>query len=94
MDRGQKRTEKEILDSTIGVLPSYNEGLPMSLLECMSYGLPMISTNVGSISSVISDGKNGVLIPPGNAEELALAIEKLLHDQKNGRFILTTLKRS
>ncbi|EOH96877.1 hypothetical protein UAY_02609 [Enterococcus moraviensis ATCC BAA-383] len=78
----KKELKKEILDSTIGVLPSYNEGLPMSLLECMSYGLPMISTNVGSIASVISDGKNGVLITPGNAEELALAIEKLLNDQK------------
>ncbi|WYK02025.1 hypothetical protein A5821_003162 [Enterococcus sp. 7F3_DIV0205] len=78
----KKELEKEILGSTIGVLPSYNEGLPMSLLECMSYGLPMISTNVGSISSVISDSKNGLLVKPGDVEELALVIEKLLNDQK------------
>ena len=43
------------------VLPTYFEGLPMSLLECMSYGVTPIVTPVGSIPKVVEDGVNGVL---------------------------------
>lgn len=64
------------------VLPSYNEGLPMSLLEAMSWALPVITTPVGGIPEVITHEYNGLLIPPGNISLLAEAIEKLIKDEK------------
>lgn len=55
------------------ILPSYNEGLPISILEAMSYGMPVISTPVGGIPEVV-DEQNGILVKPGNEEEIVQAI--------------------
>lgn len=52
----------------IYILPSFNEGLPISILEAMSYGHPVISTPVGGIPEVVD--ANGILVTPGNAEEI------------------------
>ncbi|UGB29477.1 glycosyltransferase family 4 protein [Metabacillus sp. B2-18] len=68
--------------SIIFVLPSYNEGMPMSILEAMSYGLPVVSTDVGSISSVVK-GENGLLVKAGDIEAIANSIICLLNDQQN-----------
>lgn len=56
------------------VLPSYNEGLPVGILEAMSYGVPVITTNVGSITDVVRNGENGYIITPGNIESLSYSI--------------------
>ncbi|MFV0363059.1 MAG: glycosyltransferase family 4 protein [Suipraeoptans sp.] len=55
---------------SIFVLPSYNEGMPMALLEAMGYGLASISTNVGGIPQVIDNKKDGIIINPGNTNQL------------------------
>lgn len=70
-------TEKQKLleTSDILILPSYNEGLPVALLEGMSYGIPVISTNVGGIPELIKNQYNGLLIPPGNVQEIKKSIE-------------------
>lgn len=47
--------------ANIFILPSYNEALPMSILEAMSYSLPIISTKVGAIPEIVKDGINGLL---------------------------------
>lgn len=60
------------------VLPSHTEGLPMSLLEAMAWGLPPICTPVGSIPEYVIDGANGLLVAPGAVSQLAGAIEKLV----------------
>ncbi|HYQ58282.1 MAG TPA: glycosyltransferase family 4 protein, partial [Draconibacterium sp.] len=65
--------------SNVYILPSYNEGLPISILEAMSYGHPIISTNVGGISEIVKPGKNGILIEPGNLEQIESAIDFFLH---------------
>lgn len=56
------------------VLPSYNEGLPVAILEAMSYGLPIISTNVGSIAEAVCENENGFLFNPGDVDSLERAL--------------------
>jgi glycosyltransferase involved in cell wall biosynthesis len=62
--------------SDILVLPSYNEGLPIAILEAMSYGLPIVSTNVGSIAEAVSD--NGFLVKPGDVDSLTRSLKMLI----------------
>ena len=63
------------------VLPSYNEGLPMALLEAMSWGLPVITTPVGGIPELVTSGKNGLLVNPGDIQQLAEAIQSLIENE-------------
>ncbi len=67
-----------LAEAAIYVLPSYNEGVPVSILEAMSAGLPIISTPVGGIPDVIRDGEEGFLVSPGSTDELARRIIQLL----------------
>jgi len=67
--------------SSIFVLPSRWEGLPISILEAMSRNVPVIATSVGGISEVINDGEDGVLVTPENPELLAGAIIYLLENE-------------
>lgn len=62
------------------ILPSYKEGLPISILEAMSYGMPIISTPVGGVPEIVSNGENGYLVEPGNKEDIYKAIISLLND--------------
>jgi glycosyltransferase involved in cell wall biosynthesis len=67
-------------NAEIFVLPSYAEGLPISLLEAMAIGLPIIVTPVGGIPSTVTDGEDCLLVPPGNITSLTEAIVKLAGD--------------
>ena len=58
------------------ILPSHNEGLPISILEAMSYGMPIISTPVGGIPEVVTE--NGVLVTPGDEDEICYAMKKYI----------------
>lgn len=64
--------------SDIFVLPSYNEGLPMALLETMASGIVPIVTPVGGIPELVTDRKNGLLVNPGDREGLRDAIISLV----------------
>jgi len=66
--------------ATVFAFPSVKEGLPLSLLEAMSTGKPVVSTRIPSIEQIISHGDNGLLVTPGDFQELALAIGTLLTD--------------
>lgn len=78
----------------IFILPSYNEGLPISILEAMSYGMPIISSPVGGIPEIIKN--NGTLITPGKDEEINEAIRKYIDTpssiQEEGQVSLQTIK--
>lgn len=52
------------------ILPSYNEGLPIAILESLSYSMPIISTPVGGIPEVVHTHVNGILVEPGNLQEI------------------------
>jgi glycosyltransferase involved in cell wall biosynthesis len=69
-------------EAAIYVLPSYNEGVPISILEAMSVGLPIVTTPVGGIPDVIRDGEEGFLVAPGSIDELARRIIELLESDE------------
>jgi glycosyltransferase involved in cell wall biosynthesis len=59
-------------------LSSDSEGMPLTLLEALAYGVPVVSTDVGGIGEVLEDGRTGFLVPKGSAEALAARIVELL----------------
>ncbi len=64
------------------VLPSFYEGLPISLLETMSYGLVPVVTDVGSIGEYVKDEENGLLLKVKDSQSIVEAIDKLGSDGK------------
>jgi glycosyltransferase involved in cell wall biosynthesis len=66
----------------IFVLPSYGEGMPMTILEAMSYGVPVISTPVGGIPELIIDNETGFLVRPGDLEGLYDKIIDLANNEE------------
>lgn len=60
------------------VQPSYREGMPMTLLEAMAVGLPVVATRVGAAPDFIHDGQTGLLVPPADIPRLAAAITHLI----------------
>lgn len=77
---GPDRLRAELGRATVFALPSYAEGMPMALLEAMSWGLPVIATPVGGVPQVVEHGVNGLLVTPGDIEGLAAALARLLSE--------------
>ncbi len=75
-----KQRNELLATADVFLLPSYNEGLPMALLEAMSWGLPAITTPVGGIPEVVQDHENGLLVEPGNIPQLTAAMHSLLEN--------------
>lgn len=75
--------KKEFISkSMINCLPSYNEGLPMTILETMAAGIPNVSTNIASIPEVLHDGENGFMITPGDVDALVDRLRSLILDDE------------
>lgn len=75
------RKDNLLRESDIFFLPSYNEGMPMAILDAMGYGHPIISTNVGGIPKIVCHGKNGYYFNPGDIEGFSKVIIELLQSK-------------
>lgn len=73
---------EELRHADIFVLPSYNECVPLTILEAMQFGLPVVTTNVGGIPDIITHGENGLLTTPGNVRELTTRLKQLLNEKE------------
>jgi glycosyltransferase involved in cell wall biosynthesis len=62
------------------VLPSHREGMPMALIEAMASALPIVATSVGGIPDMVANGVNGLLVAPGDAAQLAQALQIVAGD--------------
>ncbi|NBJ47167.1 glycosyl transferase [Enterococcus faecalis] len=79
-----EKQKVEMFENTaLHFLPSYKEGLPMAILETMSYGISNLSTNVGGIPSIIQDGRNGFICEPGDIEGMTEKIVKFFSNERH-----------
>ena len=76
---------ERFLESDLLVFPSHREGSPMTVLEAMAAGLPVVSTRVGGLPELIDDGRGGYLVSPAAVEELTDAIGRLVADRECAR---------
>jgi len=67
-------------DADIFILPTLREAFGMVLIEAMSFGLPVIASNVGGVPEIIQNGVDGLLIPPASLKDLVCAINKVSED--------------
>jgi glycosyltransferase involved in cell wall biosynthesis len=77
-----EQRDKLLSQADVFILPSYNEGLPMAILEAMAWGLPIISTPVGGIPELVITNKNGFLVTAGDVEGLSQAMASLIDNQE------------
>lgn len=78
---GHRPDAKDLLsDVDVFALPSWTEGLPITVLEAMARGRPVVATPVGGTPEVVADGETGLLVPPHDPEALAEALRRLLAD--------------
>ncbi len=94
---GTEEKEKYLKECSVFVLPSYHEGMPMSVLEAMSYGLATVSTNAGGIPQIIENGVDGYRVEAGDVKAITNILINLLMDQKLknkiGRAAKTTIEK-
>ena len=74
---GQDEMADYYAGADVFCLPSFAEGVPVVLMEAMASGRPVVATRIAGVPELVEDGVSGLLVAPGNADELALALERL-----------------
>ena len=69
------------------VLPSSNEGTPVSAIEALAAGRPVVATRVGGVPDVVQEGEDGFLVEPGATDELAQRLAQLARDPENSEVV-------
>jgi glycosyltransferase involved in cell wall biosynthesis len=105
---GERRDVAGLLaDSDVFVLASRSEGAPLSIIEAMAAGLPVVASTVGGVPELVEDAATGLLAPPGDPAALAAALARLLddpelrrrlgdagHERARARFDLDAVRRA
>lgn len=88
----QRQVSQLMAQADVLVLPSYDEGLPLVILEALANGVAVVCTPVGEIPAVLSDGVNACFVQPGDAGAIATALQRVLKEpefrqtlEQNGR---------
>jgi glycosyltransferase involved in cell wall biosynthesis len=74
---GQDTMAAHYAEADVFCLPSFAEGVPVVLMEAMATGRPVVATRIAGIAELVEDGVSGVLVAPGNLDELTSALERL-----------------
>lgn len=90
----QEKVARLMAGADVLVLPSYDEGLPLVILEALANGVAVVCCPVGEIASVLTDGENACFVAPGDKEGLAAALQRVLQQpglmdslERNGRLL-------
>jgi glycosyltransferase involved in cell wall biosynthesis len=75
------------------LLPSFFEGLPMALLESMSFGIVPITTNEGSMSHVVKNENNGIIVSKYSTNDIVFAVEKLISNREYLKILSTNARQ-
>jgi colanic acid/amylovoran biosynthesis glycosyltransferase len=78
--RDQKEVRCALSEADLFLLPSIAEALPVSIMEAMASGLPVLATDVGGVSELVKDGETGRLVRPADSQGLAAALLELLDE--------------
>ncbi len=81
--RSQAEVADQLADTDVFVLPSFAEGVPVTLMEALAAGVPVVATHVGGVAELVEHGINGYLVLPGDAVSLADALLALLDDPRS-----------
>lgn len=74
------------------VLPSYREGFPNTVLEAGAMGLPAIVTDINGSREIISEGENGLIIPPRDEDALYFAMKKMINNEKARKYMASNAR--
>ena len=77
----REKISKYYIEADVFVLPSFNEGMSLAMLEAMASGLPLIVTQTGGTDSLVQEGLNGFTFTWGDVEQLTVHLKKLLEDR-------------
>jgi len=78
----EKAVYENLLSFDVFLLPSITEAFPLTVIEAMACGIPVVATDVGGLPEIIESGENGILVPYGNILLLAEAVDMIMKDVK------------
>ncbi|TYK64779.1 glycosyltransferase family 4 protein [Colwellia echini] len=87
-----EQKQQLLSDCELMILPTYNEGLPMVIIEAMACEIPIISTPVGAIPEVIIEGETGYLFNQGDVEEMYYKLTRVLNNDKENEYVCHNAK--